>query len=178
MLSSMPQSPAEDLKAALAKERERLLSAIAGVSEQQFKKRPEPTPEDPQPWCIAEVLAHLLELENRWNERASLALAESATQVEPIPDDVLNRAPVAGRAAPVPQLIHGLLAARRQTERLLDQASSLAGGLERYVEDTSHGRQNVEWIVVEKIIRHEREHTQQIEAMKAAVAAAAAGARW
>ena len=160
----------DDLRAALGAGRERLLQVISGVSEDQFKKRP-PAPADGTPaWCIAEVLAHLLQQERLRAERIRLAIEQPETVITPSTDEVHYEAARAGRGSPVPQLIHGLLASRREVERLLDQAASLEAGLQRAVIHPRLGRQTIAWIVREKLIAHEAEHVAQIEAVKAALA--------
>jgi hypothetical protein len=154
----------------LAAVRRRLLQSISGVSEEQFKKRP-PAPEgDSGPnWCIAEVLAHLLQQERLRAERIALAVEQDGVPITPSTDDVHFEAARAGRASPVPQLIHGLLASRREVERLLDRAATLPAALERSTLHPSLGRQTIAWIVQEKLIAHEAEHVAQIEAIKAAL---------
>ena len=68
--------------------------------------------------------------------------------------------------APVPQLVHGLLASRRQVELLLDQAEALEGGLMRYVLHPDHGRLTVEWLVQAKVIAGEAAYVRRIEALR------------
>jgi hypothetical protein len=158
------------LRSNLAASRERLLQAIAGVSEDQFKRRPPAADGGSAPnWCIAEVLAHLLQQERLRAERIALALQRDGVAITPSPDEVQYEAARAGRGLPVPQLIHGLLASRREIERLLGQASSLPGGLERANQHPRLGRQTVAWIISEKVIAHEAEHVAQIEAIKQAL---------
>ena len=165
----------EELKQELAASRARLLRAIAGVSEEQFKRRPPAGPEGAQEWCIAEVLAHLLASERLACERISLALREDGAAVTPSPPEAHETAARSGRLAPVPQLIHGLLAARRELERLLEAAGGLEDGLERSVTHPVRGRQTVAWMAREKVMAHEEEHVGQIEALRAAVGAPPVG---
>jgi hypothetical protein len=146
-----------------------LLSAISGVSEEHFKKRPPATDPAGPSWCIAEVLAHLLQQERLRASRIALALEQDDVVITPSSDEEHKEAARAGRGAPVPQLIHGLLASRREIERLLEQAGSLPGGLERATHHPRLGRQTVGWILREKVIAHEAEHVAQIEAIKAAL---------
>ena len=163
----------EALKDELRAGRERLLAAIAGVSEEQFKRRPTSPPnphsasrEGEQGWSIAEVLAHLLALERAWSERIAQALAEDGAEVRPIADETLAEAARAGRVAPVPQLIHGLLAARRELGGLIDRAAAVEAGFERAVMHPRRGRLTVAWMVRTYGIEHEAEHTTQIEAIR------------
>jgi hypothetical protein len=159
------------LKASLQAVRQRLLTAISGVSEEHFKKRPSVAEGDAGPaWCIAEVLAHLLQQERLRASRIALALEQDGVEITPSSDEERYEAARAGRGAPVPQLIHGLLASRREIERLLEQAESLPGGLERATQHPRLERQTVGWIVRDKVMAHEAEHVAQIEAIKAALA--------
>jgi DinB superfamily len=165
---AVAMSEAEDLRASLSAVRERLLTSIAGVSEELFKKRPPATDEETGPvWCIAEVLAHLLQQERLRGERIALALQQDGVEIAPSTDEAHHEAARAGRGAPVPQLIHGLLASRREIERLLDQAVSSNDGLDRATYHPRLGRQTIGWIVREKVIAHEAEHVAQIESIKA-----------
>jgi hypothetical protein len=159
-----------ELKARLQMTRKQLLATIAGVTEEQFKKRPPASDADPEPWCIAEVLAHLLASERVEAERISLAIEHDRTAITPRAADWHATTARAGRLAPVPQLIHGLLASRREIEQLIDRALSLENGLMRAVTHPERGRDTVLWMVEAKVIEHEAEHVAQIEAIKAAVA--------
>lgn len=157
------------LRRDLATSRERLLNAIAGVSEEQFKRRPAPptSPDAEQGWSIAEVLAHLLASERLRAERIEVALKQDGAAIAPLSPEAQREGARAGRVAPVPQLIHGLLASRRQLERLLDEAEALPDGLERGVTHPVNGRQTVRRMLREQVIDHEQEHVEQIEALKA-----------
>jgi uncharacterized damage-inducible protein DinB len=168
----------ESLRRDLHAGRERLLAVVAGVTEEQFKRRPPAEPDATGPvWSIAEVLAHLLQQERLRAERIAMALDHEGAKVVPSTDEEHYEAARAGRASPVPQLIHGLLASRREIERLLEQAVSQEDGLERAVLHPQLGRQTVAWIIREKVIAHEEEHAQQIEAIKVALAEAKEAAR-
>ncbi len=144
-----------------------LLLAISGVTEEQFKRRPEPDPKDEQAgWSIAEILAHLLASERLWAQRIRLALKDDGCVITPSdPGEQVQQART-GRSAPVPQLIHGMVAVRREVEGLLAEAGSIEGGLERSVVHPIHGSQRTAWMFAEKIIAHEAEHLRQIEALK------------
>jgi len=162
----------EELRQALTSGRARLLEAISGVSEEQFKKRPPaPVDSDGPNWCIAEVLAHLLQQERLRASRIAMAMQQDGAIVTPSSEGEHYQAARAGRASPVPQLIHGLLASRREVERLLDEASTIKEALRRTTRHPQLGPQSVAWILRQKIIDHEAEHVAQIEAIKAALAA-------
>jgi hypothetical protein len=176
--------------------RGRLFAAITGIGEDQFKRRPpkqnpeakavmrspstllgtgsaehpEPVPIIDTPWSIAEILAHLLASERIQAGRIRAALDEDGAAVAPVPADERADAARAGRMAPVPQLVHGLLASRRAVEALLAEAESIPGGLDRAVVHPSLGRLTVDQIVSKYVVGHEAEHIAQIEALKAVVA--------
>src|SRR5690606_38624295 len=114
-------------------------------------------------WCIAEVLAHQLGSERLQAERIRLALESNGIEVAPADPEEQEAQTRRGRIAPVPQLIHGLLAARREVEKLLDRVEATEGGLERSVTHPRDGRQSVGWMLSERIAAHEREHVEQIE---------------
>jgi uncharacterized damage-inducible protein DinB len=165
---------ANELKEELGLVRERLLQAIAGVTEEQFKRRPA-SGEGEAAWSIAEVLAHLLATHRLRAERIAIALDRDGAEIEPSAPDAHETRARAGRAAPVPQLIHGLLASWREIERLIDRAAETERGLDRAVLHPQQGRQTVAWMAREKIIDHEREHTLQIEALRDVIGAAPLG---
>ena len=162
----------DGLKQDLATTRERLMAAIAGVSEQQFKKRPAATPEDPEPWCIAELLAHILDFEQLWMARIAQALDRPESAVEPSDDATHQATARAGRLAPVPQLVHGLVAARRGLDQLVDRAGA-GDGLNRAVLHPTRGRLTVAWMVQTYGIGHQQEHIGQIERLKELVGTSA-----
>jgi uncharacterized damage-inducible protein DinB len=159
-----------DLKNGLTAARERLLRAIAGVTEEQFKRRPEPTADDPQPWCIAEVLAHLLADEREWAERIALGLREDGAHVESRGPGVNLEQARIGRQVPVPQLIHGLLACQRELRRLIDEAERL-DAFNHGLDHATRGRISVAWMLQAYGFDHELEHAAQIEALRLRVGA-------
>jgi hypothetical protein len=156
----------EQLKIRLGATRARLMQAVAGVSEQQFKRRPPASEADPEPWCIAEVLAHLLGDEQLWADRIRLALDGDGARIDPSPPEANTARIAAARQLPVPQLIHGLLAARRLLELRLAEVDTIEGGLDRHLEHSARGPISVRWMV-EKVIEHEAEHADQIESIRA-----------
>ena len=171
----MTRPDVEDLKAALASSREELLRAIAGINETQFKQRPAASDAGQQPWCIAEVLAHLLSTDLVWTRRIDLALRDDGASVEPT-DPALAEAQVrAGRSAPVPQLVLGLLGSQREFDKLIDRADS-EDGFGRAIEHSARGRITVEWMLTEYALNHLREHAGQIEALRQLVGATPLGA--
>jgi uncharacterized damage-inducible protein DinB len=155
----------DDLRSDLATGRERLLAAISGVSEEQFKRRPA-AGNDTANWSIAEILSHLLYSERLWGTGIALALTQDGVKVQAGALEAREEDARRGRMAPVPQLVHGLLASRRQVELLLDQAEALDSGLQRYVQHPDAGRLTVEWLVRAKVIAGEAEYVRRIEALR------------
>jgi uncharacterized damage-inducible protein DinB len=162
-------SDGSPLLESLAASRARLLHAIAGVSEEQFKRRPRAEDGSPQ-WCIAEVLAHLLASERLYARRIALALERDGQPVEARTHEEREAEARAGRAAPVPMLIHGLLAARRELEKPAERATRLEDGLGRSVNIAGERRETVIGMI-EGVIAHEAEHAGQIERLRPAVGA-------
>ena len=159
---------ARELEEMLTRTRGRLFRAIEGVTEEQFRRRPDA---DAASWSIAEVLGHLLAYERMEGERIGRALAEDGAAITPSPPAAHEEGARAGRRGPVPQIIHGLLGVRREIGRLVERAACLEGGFDRAVVHPVRGRDTIRWMVVEKVIDHEAEHAAQIEALRPAVGA-------
>jgi hypothetical protein len=168
---AMTEPSLEDLSRTLSEGRARLFQTIAGVTEQQFKQRPEASSDNPQPWCIAEVLSHLLDAERRAAAAIALAIEEDGARYTRWAEHERLERARAGRLAPVPQLIHGLLASRREIERLLARVDATPGGIARFVSDTQRGRLTVATVLQADVIAHEAEHIAQIEALRRFVGA-------
>jgi hypothetical protein len=162
----------EDLKQRLQASRGRLLTAIAGVTEDQFKRRPE-APDGTRDWSIAETLAHLLAAERLWSQRVEAAMETDGAAVIASQSDWNEEQSKLGRLAPVPQLVHGLLAAQRQMQLLIERASETPGAFERAVEHSTRGRLNVREMLDRFGIVVIDEHAAQIEALRAVVGAKA-----
>jgi DinB superfamily len=158
-------TPAE-LRQRLDIAHQRLLEAIAGLTEEQLKRRPAG---DDAAWSISEVLAHLLANQRLWPERVSLALREDGATVTPSPPEGRDAEARRGRSAPVPQLVHGLLAARREVERLLALSTMPDGGwLDRGIwHPRLERRLTVEYLFDKRIASHVEEHAEQVEQMRA-----------
>jgi DinB superfamily len=159
-------SGADQLQSDLRSGRQRLLSLIAGVSEEQFKWRPG-TAND---WSIPEILAHLLSQEKLRAGRIAIALEDDGAVIEPSLPEMHEQDARAGCSMPVPQLVHRLLASRREVETLLERAGSIEGGLDRGVQHPQRGRETIAYLIQKKIIEHEAEHADQIERVKQALA--------
>ncbi|MGE0057599.1 MAG: DinB family protein [Dehalococcoidia bacterium] len=159
------ESDAGAIRRSMAASRTRLLETIRGVTEEQFKRRPVEGGR-----CIAELLALQLVSEKLRAERIRMALTEDGIEVAPSDPETQAQVARAGRIAPVPQLIHGLLAARRELERLLDEAAAVEGGLERAIMHPREGRQTVGFLLSRKVAAQEQAFVDEIEALKALVA--------
>jgi uncharacterized damage-inducible protein DinB len=145
-----------ELRSDLQGSRERLFRLIKGLSEEQFRFAP-PT----ERWSIATHLAHLLRIERVFADRAGHALKED----EPfMPSTRVDNDEEPGRAQhlAVPQIIHGMQAARRDLERVLDACDGAA--LERAIVHERIGRMTVRDIAV-KMTTHEDEHAAEVEAL-------------
>ena len=151
----------EELKAGLTASRRRLLAAIEGVTEEQCKRRV-----SEGEWCIAEMLAHLMDQERLRSERIAIALERDGATITPSSQEAHDDAARAGRTAVLPQLLHGLLATRRELERLLDRVATARAGLDRAIVHPQLGRQTIGWMVSEKVVAHELEHVAQIEELR------------
>jgi hypothetical protein len=160
-MSADNRRKAAAIQESLAESRARLLDAIRGVTEEQFKKRPVEGGR-----CIAEVLALQLVSERLRAERIRLALEQDGAAVTLSDPEAQEQTARAGRIAPVPQLIHGLLAARRELERLLDEASALDGGLDRSIVHPRDGRQTVEYLFSKQVAAQEADFVRQIAELK------------
>ena len=160
----------DELKQRLQASRERLLTAIAGVTEEQFKRRPEPSESDTR-WSIAETLAHLLAAERLWSTRIEAAFEADNTPVTASQPDWNDEQSKLGRFAPVPQLVHGLLASQRQMQLLIERASNTPGALERGVMHSTRGRLTVREMLDRFGIVVIDEHAARIEALRVIVGA-------
>jgi len=156
----------ERLTQDLAASRARLFEAISGVTEEQFKRRPNGDQEGEDSWSISEVLAHLLASERLAGERIVLALDSDGSLIAPLSPETKNEASLAGRRSPIPQIVHGLLASRREVERQARRAAQAEDGFERGVTHPVHGPQSVDSILATKVIAHETRHTEQIERLR------------
>lgn len=137
----------------LLKCRERLFASIRGLSEEQFRYVP-----SSERWSIATHLAHLLRVERAFTEHARTALSEREPFV-PSTGAKNDDDPALAQGLAVPQIIHGMLNARRELDALL--AGRAATGLERVIDRQPIGRMTVAEIAV-KIVAHEDEHAAEI----------------
>jgi uncharacterized damage-inducible protein DinB len=162
----MMASDAHRLQSDLKAGRERLLSVIAGLSEEEFRRRPQTAAAAADDWSIAEILAHLLSQEKLRAGRIAIALEDDGALIASSPPEMHEQDARAGRSAPTSQLIDGLSASRQEVDRLLERASRTEGGLARGVEHPKRGRETIAYLLETKIIEHEAEHTAQIEGVR------------
>lgn len=144
------------LRSALQESRTQLFALIRPLNEEQFRHAP-----GDGGWPVAAHLAHLLRVERVFVERTQAALREdepavASTRVHNDGDPAL-----AQRLA-VPQIIHGMQAARRDLEALLDGCDD--GALERAVRHETLGRMTVRQMA-EKMASHEVEHAEAVAAI-------------
>jgi hypothetical protein len=119
-------------------------------------------------WSATEVLAHLLATEGILTERARHALTQdgyvAARVTAEEPDE---QARSMAKRLPVPQILHGLLAQRRDTLRLLAPLTSEA--LARAFFHPRLGEQNVAGLF-QHLADHDEEHARNIRDLRAHLA--------
>lgn len=145
----------DDLRLRMEASRTRLLAAITGLTEEQARARPAEGGR-----CVNEILAHLMMSEGALSGAAREALGGTvAASPAPAPEPP-------GRSTPLPQLVHGLLAARRKTLRLLEALDP--AHLSRPCVASGLGRVTVRRLF-EHVAAHEEEHAAEIEARRSTV---------
>ena len=144
---------ASTLRAQLDDGRARLFEQIRGLTEEQFRHTPQG-----DAWPIAAHLAHLLRIERVYAERAAAALDEhepSVASTRVHNDDDPGRA----QRMAVPQIIHGMLNARRDLLAVLERCDDAA--LERVAVHETLGRMTVREMMT-KMAGHEDEHAADV----------------
>jgi uncharacterized damage-inducible protein DinB len=157
------QLSAPELVARLAQSRRSLMDAIAGLDEEGFRLRPREGE-----WTAAEVLAHILSTERIFIDRAHKAVEQGGCEVIPVSDAVREEHLGMAKRMPVPQIIHGLLAQRRDTLGFVESVSE--AGLACIIRHPVRGEQTARW-QIEHVIEHEEEHAGQIRVQRAQPAA-------
>ena len=161
----MPQPDVSDLKdhrtrmkstqltSALHASREHLFGSIRGLTEEQFRFVPAG-----ETWCIAAQLAHLLRIERAFAERARVALTEDAPRMESA--SALNDDdPGLAQHLAVPQIIHGMLNARRDLEDVIGRCDEAT--LARTLQHKRLGRMTIADVMT-RMADHESEHAASI----------------
>ena len=135
--------------------RDRVFASIRGLTEEQFRHVPAG-----ETWCLATHLAHLLRV-----ERAFLAALAGAGDVPYMPkaraendDD-----PALTQHLAVPQIVHGMLAARRDLVAALSRRDEARPAIRHEL----FGEMTPEQIAA-KAADHEREHAADVERLAAA----------
>ena len=141
------------LRSDLQGSRKQLFSLIRGLSEEQFRYAPEV-----DAWPIAAHLAHLLRTERLFVERARLAVEEDEPRI-PSTEVLNDDDPGLAQRLAVPQIIHGMQAARRELDELLARCDDAA--LVRTMVHERLGRMTVRDLAV-KMAAHEREHAEAV----------------
>ena len=162
---SSVQPSTADLRQELEASRTILMDAIAGLDEESFRARPAPSE-----WTAAEVLAHLLHIEGVQAERVHAALTQVDFIATVITEEQCHEQAKLAQRMPVPQILHGLLARRRDTLRLLEGLSQQQ--LARSFQHPERGELMV-GDVFQRIAKHEEEHAAQIRALRDPAAAPA-----
>lgn len=152
----------EALRDALQGSRSLLFASIRDLTEEQFRARP--TDSD---WSIAVHLAHLLRCERMLVHRSIRALDESEPRITSTgitnDDD-----PGLSQRLAVPQIIHGMQAARRDVEAMLERSGD--AGLNRAIMHERLGRTTIR-AMIEKMASHEQEHASTIATLARQAAA-------
>ena len=156
------QRPPQQLSLRLQDSRAELMAAITGLDDSAFRARPRSGA-----WTPAELLAHLLSTERIFIARARGAIEQDSYLVTPVSDYVREEHLGMAKRMPVPQLVHGLLAQRRQTLQFVESLSP--DDLARTLSHPTRGQQTTLW-QIEHVIEHEVEHAREIHAQRAAAA--------
>ena len=152
------QRSTAELIAQLEESRRSLMDAITGLDEEGFRAR-----SASGGWTSAEVLAHLLATERTSLGRARRVLTEDNPTIEWISDDDLDQQARSAQRMPVPQIVHGLLAQRRDVVTLLETLSPQQ--LSRPYKQERRGQLTAGWLF-RRIAEHEDEHAEQIRALR------------
>ncbi len=139
------------------------MGAISELDEEGFRACP-----DEAEWSAAEVLAHLLATEGILVQQAQAALSQEQVTVSLGTEDERQEQAKLAQTAPVPQILHGLLAQRRDTARLLRGLSP-----EQLNMTFIHPRRGEQTVAsrFRRVAEHENEHAGQVRALRARAAA-------
>lgn len=149
-----------ELRAHLEASGRALLGAIVGLDEEGFRARTRSSQ-----WSPAEVLAHLLASERLYVGWAQAALEEDNLVLPPVAQDEQEQQAKLAQQMAVPQILHGLLAQRRDTMQLLMALSSEQ--LTRTLSYPGRGSFGL-GLLFEKAAAHEEEHAAQIRSLRGA----------
>ncbi|MHB8682868.1 MAG: DinB family protein [Dehalococcoidia bacterium] len=146
------------LRSDLQASRERLFAPLGALNEEQFRHVPAG-----EEWSVAAHLAHLLRVERTFTERAVLALTQDEPRIEAT-GAVNDGDPALAERLAVPQIIHGMQAARRALDDLLARCDGAM--LQRTILHPRFGRMTVAQIAA-KMAAHEGEHAADVERLAA-----------
>jgi hypothetical protein len=141
----------------LDKSRRELNSAMDGLDEEGFRRRPERGE-----WTAAEVLAHLVDYEAFLTSQIEIASASHDVAGSRQTNEERTAGARQAQRMPVPQLVHALLGQRRTTNLLLERDASAA--------DAPQVNQYVAGMI-EEIALHESLHAKQIVALRERITA-------
>jgi uncharacterized damage-inducible protein DinB len=147
-----------ELGTRLEASREALMEAISGLDEEGFRARPAPGE-----WSPAETLAHLLLDETKLLEYARAAAEGDTIAVPRATEDERDRQAREAARMPVPQIIHGLLATRRDTTALLERLTDEQLGTA--VQHPAYGEAPLGRLF-QHMAEQEEEHANQIRTIR------------
>jgi hypothetical protein len=130
------------------------MTAITGLDDTAFRARIKS-----DAWTSAELLAHLFSTERIFIERARTIVRRPGHTVVPVSAEVRDEHLGMAKRMPVPQIIHGLLAQRRDTLEFVRTHTDEQ--LARTLHHPIRGEQTALW-QIEHVIEHELEHAQEI----------------
>ena len=136
------------------------MDAISGLDDTALRARAAPGE-----WTTAEVLAHLLTTERNSLERARTVLTQDNPLVAWIPDEELEQQARSAQRMPVPQIVHGLLAQRRDVQRLLETLTP--DQLSRPYRHERRGDLTAASLF-QRMAEHESEHADQVRTLRSA----------
>lgn len=153
----------EDIAAQLEQSRAELMDAMAGLDEAGFRARP-----DSAAWTAAEVLAHLLDTERTLRAHAQAALDRRDYVVNVKTNVEHEESARRAQRMAVPQLVHGLLAERRDTHHAL--AACTEHGLRHRLQHEALGELTIGGLF-RHLSEHESAHANQIRELRQATMA-------
>ncbi len=136
------------------------MDAITGLDDSAFRARAASGE-----WTAAEVLAHLLATERILADRAHVVLAQDNPFFASMTDEERSEHAGSAQRKPVPQIVHGLLAQRRDVLRLLEPLTA-----QQLARPYRHERRGdlTEASLFARMAEHESEHAGQIVLLRSA----------
>jgi uncharacterized damage-inducible protein DinB len=134
-----------------------IAAAVSGLSDKVLRRKP-----GPDKWCIAEVLAHMADVEIVYAHRLRQMLADSSPTIAPMDQNAWAALGYLDVPAPESIAVYGLI--RLHNLRLLRRLKP--GDLEKGAFHPELNRQFTVAELVERIVRHGTGHLEQIEKLK------------